>query len=326
MRYAAIIGDSYTLNTGNGLTPDQYYPHQASKRLSADLRIRNLGVSGNTSAAGVGRMSALLQFGVPEWVGIYLGANDTNAGNQSTVQASPAPTSTTFSVGAGKAATMAKPGSWLTVNGEDRQVLSVATDAITLATALSGTPASGDAVAIATTKNLIQIGQFVRAMGCQKVWFGLAHFLNWSTGGDTTGSPSSSGAAMRAKQQAAATALSAEVVDFYTPMSDRIVSGIDAAGYVATTVAAAVAANLFTVTSATGLAVGKRINVDNQLAEIVDLTGKLVMTRGLKVTPGVSSTVSTSRHVADADPHLAPYGGYVMGQILADRLIALGWA
>ena len=325
MMYGASISDSFGLNSGNSLVPDQFYPHQAQKLL-ADLRIRNFGVSGNTTAQMVGRMTALTHYEVPEFVVIYGGANDGLAANQSTVQASPSPTSTVFAVGSGKAATMAAPGSWLTVNGQDRQVLSISGDTITLVSALSGAPSSGDAVAIATTKNLIQLGQFARNNGCANVMFGLQHFLNWSSGGDTLASPSSAMVARRALQQAAADALSAPVVDFYTGMRNRIVAATDAEGYVATTVATAALPNVFTVASATGLAVGKKISVDTQLATIIDVSGKLITTSGMKVIAGVSSTVSTNYHVADADPHLSAYGGYVMGGILADALIAEGWA
>lgn len=145
MKYAATIGDSFTLNSGNGLVPDQFYTYQAQKRL-ADLRIRNFGISGNTTAQMVGRMTALIFYEIPDFVFIYGGANDSLSANQSTVQASPTPSSTVFAVASGKAATMVSPGSWITVNGQDRQVQSVSTDTITLTSPLSSAPASGDAV------------------------------------------------------------------------------------------------------------------------------------------------------------------------------------
>jgi len=34
MKYAASISDSFGLNSGNSLTPDQFYPHQAQKLLA----------------------------------------------------------------------------------------------------------------------------------------------------------------------------------------------------------------------------------------------------------------------------------------------------
>jgi hypothetical protein len=91
-------------------------------------------------------------------------------------------------------------------------------------------------------------------------------------------------------------------------------------------VATASIQNIFTVASTTGLAIGQKINVDNQLATIKDISGKLIITTGMKIPAGVNSTVSTSFHVADGDPHLSAYGGYVMGNLLADDLIARGWA
>lgn len=323
MRYAAITGDSYTYNLGNSLLPADFYPHQAEKRL-ADLRIRNIGISGNTTAQMLGRMNGLVQYEIPAWAGIYGGTNDGGAANQSTVQASPSPTTTVFALGSGKAASMAKPGSWLTLNGQDRQVQSVSGDTVTLVTALSGAPTAGDAVVIATTKNLTAIGQFLRLRGCANVIIGLAHYCNYS-GGDTVSTQAVGKAAERALQQAAATALNAPVVDFHAAMRARIVAGTDAQDYTATTVVDSVAANLFTVASTTGLAVGKMINADNQLGTIIDIAGKLVTTTGLRVPVDVGSTVSPSWHVADGNAHLSAYGGYVMGQILADRLIELGW-
>lgn len=321
MAFAAVIGDSYTFNTGNGLVGADFYSHQAQKRL-ADVKVRNFGVSGNTSAQAVARMGCMTQFEVPVWAGVYVGAND--GSNASTVAASPSPTTTVFALGAGKGGVTAAPGSWITVNGETRQVQSVSTDTVTLAVALSGAPTAGDAVTIGTQKNIEQIVSFLNASGCDQVWVGSWHYLNYSDT-DTVSTPAPSLAAIRAAQAAAATAQDCPLLDFYAIMRARIVAGTDTQNYASTTVAASLGPNLFTVASASGLTVGKKVVADGLLGDIIGVAGNLITTSGLKIPPNVNSVVTTNWHIASTDPHLNPYGEWILGQAVADLVIEQGW-
>ncbi len=72
-----IIGDSIT--AGHGLAPNEAYPALLQKKLDA-LRpgwtVVNAGISGDTSAGGLRRMSWLLKQPAPRIVVIALGGND----------------------------------------------------------------------------------------------------------------------------------------------------------------------------------------------------------------------------------------------------------
>lgn len=322
MQYGAVIGDSYTFNLGNGLVGSDFYSHQAQKRI-ADTKVRNYGVSGDTSAQAVARMAAMTQYEVPNWAGIYLGANDGTY--TTTVQASPSPTTTVFALGAGMGATMAKAGAWLTINGVDRQIQSVSTDTVTLAVALPGAPTAGQAVTINTQKNIEQIGNFLIASGCANVWVGVWHYLNYGDT-DTVSTPAASLAAVRAAQAAAATALGAPVVDFRAYMRARIVAGTDTQNYTSTTVASSIGPNLFTVADPSILSAGKKIVADGLLGEVLSVSGSLVTTKGLRIPPTASSVVTTNWHVASTDPHPNPYGHWIMGAAVAAVLIDEGWS
>ena len=118
----------------------------------------NLGTSGNTTGQMIGRLYAVTdsngdpdieaRFGyVPDMAVIFGGVND--PGGTGTVQASPTPTDTTFTLDSGKGDKF-KAGCWINVNDATgnagaaaRRVLSVVGDAITLETELASAPAAG---------------------------------------------------------------------------------------------------------------------------------------------------------------------------------------
>jgi hypothetical protein len=339
--YAASLGDSYIFNQATGNTADEFHPAFAQRILNAagapNLRIRNYGVSGNTSANAISRMHAMFPeklvngayaFEVPRFVELYIGANDTIAANQSTVQAAPAPTTTAFAVGAGKAAVMAAPGSWLIWNGQTRQVQSVSGDTITFATAFTGTPVAGDAVSYGTQKNIEEIGNYCKARGCTNILVDLQHYLDYA-GGDTVSTPMANLVALRTAQQAAATTLGATVVDFYTPMRARIVAGTDAQNFTQTLVVTGVNTHSFTVTAGTGVnyTAGQTIVIDGRMGVIDKVIGDLIRLRvPLRYTPPTGAIVTANWHSADNNTHLNPYGQYLLGTYVAAAVQAAGWS
>jgi len=73
-----IVAFGNSLTAGFGVQPDDAYPAQLQRRLDAhgyDYRVINAGVSGDTSAGGLRRVSWILN-SKPELVILELGAND----------------------------------------------------------------------------------------------------------------------------------------------------------------------------------------------------------------------------------------------------------
>ena len=228
----ACIGDSLTHNNTLGTCADEFYTEQAAvalRALGCNVKGVNFGSSGDTTGQMLSRVSKMTLQGTPTVAVIYGGIND--AQYATTVQASPSPTSTVFTVGAGLG-TNYKPGTYITVGGVTAQILSVATDAITLTAALpGGAPAAGTAVAIDTQTNLTQIGLYIKnTIGCSRIIVGGMHYYNFSSGGDTVGTPLPANVTLRAKQSAAATAIGAVYVNFWQVMADRITAGTDTQG------------------------------------------------------------------------------------------------
>jgi lysophospholipase L1-like esterase len=155
---------------------------------------------------------------------IYGGTNDRQY--DTTVQASPTPTSTVFAVGAGKG-DFYLPGTHLLVGAESALISSVSTDTITLAAPLSGgAPAAGTAVVLDTQTNLTAVGNAIRAAGCTRIVYGLMHYYNYSSGGDTHSTPLASNVTMRALQSAAAAAVTGAVTcNFWNWMDNLIQTG-----------------------------------------------------------------------------------------------------
>jgi hypothetical protein len=233
----ACIGDSHTFNATLGNVATDFHPGQTQKTLRAGsttgtifaalpkVLIRNFGISGNTTGQMVARQAVLTRFEVPKIVVIYGGTND--AQYATTVQAGS--TASVVNVAAGFGANY-QPGSYLLVNGVSRQIASVATDAITLVTALGGAPTAGQAVALDTQTNLQTIATFAIAAGCNRLIIVGQHYFNFSTGGDTTTTPLAGNATLRTLQQAAATAVGATYVDAYAYFRGLIVAGTETQG------------------------------------------------------------------------------------------------
>jgi lysophospholipase L1-like esterase len=227
--YLLGIGDSHTYNNSYSQNRRNFYPALLDTLLrpGALLSPLNYGSSGNSTANIIARLSTVLEAGPSELAIIYAGTNDNNA--LTTVQAAPAPTASVFTVGAGKGVYFGVGGQ-ITVNGEAAIVASVATDAITLTSALSFTPTAGQTVAISTQANIISIGSALRAAGYRRLIVCGQHYLNFASGGDTVATPLASNATLRVEQSAAATALGALYVDFHAYMRALIVATTYAQG------------------------------------------------------------------------------------------------
>lgn len=178
------IGDSLTHGYQQPCTPSKMWPSQLRtllQALSANIRPYNQGVSGNTTGNMRGRRVNFLQNGIPEIAFIFGGTNDTTSA-AGTVAASPVPTTNTFTVGSGEGVKYSV-GGWVVVNGESRQVQSVITDAITLASVLSAAPTAGSIVYHDTSKNIQEIGQYLINAGCSKVMIIGCAYVNYASGG-----------------------------------------------------------------------------------------------------------------------------------------------
>ena len=231
-RQIAFIGDSMTLNFDYDKTFDKYPPHQLQKLLVAagyNLVCRNFGRAGNTTGDMILRKALFTQWGVPDIAIINATVND--YAYDTTVQASPSPTTTVFSVAAGKGQYY-QVGSYLTVvvsgTTYSRLISSVATDAITLSTALPGAPSAGDAVKIDTTQNIVAMASYLTTQGVGKFIICGMGYENLASGGDTLTTPLAANVTLRAKQSAAATAIgsNATYVDLWTPMRAQLVTEI----------------------------------------------------------------------------------------------------
>lgn len=225
----AAIGDSYTYNGTLGTRADQFYPYLLAKLLRArgyNLRARNFGRSGDSTPMVLSRATSVFNWETPDMVVVMCGINDTNGGHFSTVQVSPAPTSTTCSVAAGVGASM-PVGSHITINGIKVVVTGQNVDALTFAPPYAGI-ASGQNVLPDTYANLVDI---VRTYDnkSRPIIVG-SPYLNFSAGGDTTSSETGQSAAIRAIQKQVATDEGIPYVDLYAYCKARILAGTDAQG------------------------------------------------------------------------------------------------
>ncbi|WP_054529714.1 SGNH/GDSL hydrolase family protein [Erythrobacter sp. SG61-1L] len=220
----SCIGDSLTHGVVADVTQDEAYPALLNDRLERIVHAINAGVQGDSTAEMMNRRTEIIADGTPDIVIIYGGTNDVSTGG--TVQASPTPTDTTFAIETGKGSYYKADG-WITVGGEQKQILSVSGDTITLASALSGgAPATGTAVAIDTQKNLTELALYAQSKGCSKILIAGNHYWNWTSGGDTVDTELARNATLRTKQQAAASAAGAVYVDLYEWMRQLIIDGI----------------------------------------------------------------------------------------------------
>ncbi len=219
------IGDSHTFNAA-WLSLPEYYPFLLNtdlQRLGCSVAIVNSGQSGDSTAQVLVRARLLPAVQSGSLGIIYAGTNDWNA--KSTVQASPSPTTTEFSVAAGKGGYY-KANTSILLNGVTRTVLSVATDAITLSEALDDPPVAGEVVMPDTATNLIATASEMAALGYTRQVVGRQHYLNLASGGDTLSAQQSTASDIRAAQDAAIAGIAGCVTaDFYTHMRNLIVAG-----------------------------------------------------------------------------------------------------
>lgn len=221
------FGDSHTYNVTYLTGYSQYYPSLWQERFRlnrANVSVRNSGQSGDTTGDVLVRANARAAPSRPSIGLVYAGTNDFGAANIGTVQASPSPTTTVFTLDAGKGARF-PVGVAVLVNGESRIVQSVSTDQLTLSVALSGAPSAGASVTLDTQTNLVAIGNRLIALGYTRLMVGVQHYFNWSSSGDTVATPQASAQLIRAPQIAAAAALNATEVNFHTYMRSLIVAG-----------------------------------------------------------------------------------------------------
>lgn len=217
------IGDSLTHGVAGTVTQNEAYPALINDRMARVVYAVNAGVQGDSTCMMVTRKFHIIRYGTPNILAIYGGTNDVSAA--STVQASPTPTSTVFAVGAGKGAAYTA-GGWLRVAGEQAQILSVATNTITLTAPLAGgAPAAGAVVEPDTQKNITEMAQYAQASGCSRVLVIGMHYWNFAAAGDTTSVELARNSALRVKQAAAAAAVGAVYVDTYAWMRALIVAG-----------------------------------------------------------------------------------------------------
>lgn len=220
----AALGDSHTYNA-TWLTLAEYYPATLAPRLG-DTPL-NLGVSGNSTAQAHARRKQMMRSGLPRVAVVYCGTNDFNTAPASAkVIASPAPTSTVFTIDQGASYYVAE--GWITVAGESAQIASMSSSQITLTAALAGgAPATDAAVRIDTQKNIEKVVAYLKSAGipAADIYVVGQHYLNFSSGGDTTSSQNATASSTRVAQAAAATAQGVNYVDTYAYMRALILAG-----------------------------------------------------------------------------------------------------
>lgn len=223
----AAIGDSHTYTAGS---LENYWPYMVATKLSTSGESFNYGVSGESSAEMIPRMAALIGE-APNMVGIYAGANDVST----TVEASPTPTDTVFTVAdVGKLGV----GGWITIGADTRQIASLDGTEVTLETALSVAPSGGATVEVDTQRNIEHMIDLLWNAQIYRVFVVGAHFRNFSSGsGRDTITSQGTAQTMRVKQKAAADSRGVPYVDTYRFFSSLIRVGSqtqgDFAGHVA---------------------------------------------------------------------------------------------
>lgn len=237
LKRIACLGDSHTNNWGLGVNSDQFYAARLQgllKTAGAKVLARNFGISGHTTSDLIRRQAALTTMEVPDLAIIYVGTNDGNAQGSSTVVASPAPTTTSASVASGTGKQFA-PGCNVLINGQSVKIQTQSTDALTWTPALSAAPATGATIALDTQTNIVTLGTNIKnamtaAGKTPRVVICGQHYLNYSSGGDTVGTPYAPNATLRSQQQAAAATVGAVYCDFFAGMAARITNGTDTQG------------------------------------------------------------------------------------------------
>lgn len=220
------MGDSFTegVSGANGRLAYNFLVGSSLRAAGVNLRGLNVGVGGHTSSQMFARMPLMIASGTPQIATIYGGMNDGSYGT--TVQASPSPTASTFTLGAGLGLKFGDSGvgGYIKVNGTKCKIATISTDAVTLETPLGFTPTAGMTVTHDTQENLERMVAYLRANGCQKILMLGIHYWNYGSG-DTISTQSASALTYRTLQSAAATAAGVPYVDLYNLMRAKIVAG-----------------------------------------------------------------------------------------------------
>lgn len=254
-----VIGDSQTdYENGFGVLPRDTWAGNLGRGLRGagkDVQVRAFGVSGDTSTNVLDRFAAMFLYDTPEIAGIYIGVNDPgNAITQATTQLNIEAAIMALKHGAkgdGLDSGIYVAGqASLPATGTFGQRLVVLSDTSTTggaaawhsshATTITGSatgptvweyrqPQAGEngwgRVAKATTAPTV----------VDKIFVVTANYLNFTTGGDSTGTPYANYTTVRAAQAAAVAAQNVTVhgtasvvlVDLYTFQRSRIVAGTD---------------------------------------------------------------------------------------------------
>lgn len=264
---AGFLGDSLTHNiagySGQGstraFTYDQKWPALVQNEVNSaggSMIALNCGRAGDTSGQMLQRAGCMTYYVRPLRIATFYPTTINDTGHPTTVNGSGATTTVIpLQTGAGQ---WVPAGSYVFIGGVSVQIASVATDTITLATALASAPASGTAVTIDTYGNtMAMVGAVINAQAAMqgvvvptgqsltatvaamqaagaiipKITIVGRHYDNWASGGDTPTTQGTAEAAARVIQQNAVTAINAVpglqaiYVNLYTYMAALITNG-----------------------------------------------------------------------------------------------------
>lgn len=232
------LGDSFTNNVS--FPESVFWPAQLQNILNnqgANTVFTNLGHSGMGSAHALYHAKTMTIPPRPTFGIIYVGNNDTNVSNIGIVQAAPAPTTTTFTLDAGKTDFLTA-GASVFVGVEPTHVIQgISGNQVTLVTALSGAPVAGTQVIQDTATNIVAASNQLLTNGFTRQIICVNHYMNWTAGFNpdtiSTEAPSQVPNPRTPQRAAAATqisAIGAVLSDFYQYMRLRIVNGQDVQG------------------------------------------------------------------------------------------------
>lgn len=228
VRHMAVLGASHVYNNSLGVGRGDFFPHQAALKLG--LTALNVGYSGASSSRAWSKRGEVFAAGFPDIVCISgdIASNDFSA-STGVVAASPAPTSTVFTVTGMGAYHYA--GGKITVGGESAVVLSMSADQITLTAPLAGgAPSAGTAVLVDTVENVKQLIDYYRGRGVRYIFVLGVIMLNFSSPGDTLVAQEAWAATARTNLHTAATAKSVTYIDLLAWGRARINAGEFALG------------------------------------------------------------------------------------------------
>lgn len=255
----AVGGDSQTDHESTyGVLPADTWGGVLGRMLRAagkSVRVRSFGTSGDTSTSLIGKLNNLFYFDTPDIIGIYIGVNDPGNGiSQATTQLNLEAQIMAAKHGAkgnGFDSTNYVAGQAnLPATGDLGQRVVVLADTSTTGGAAAWHPSHAATIGGSATGPTVweyrqplagEVGWGRVAVAAtaptvvDKVFVVTANYLNWTVGGDSTGTPYATYAPVRAAQAAAVAAQNVTVngrasvilVDLYDFMRARILAGTD---------------------------------------------------------------------------------------------------